>query len=148
MTFGKNNYTGFQAVNLKGSGGILFGINDANQGTISINSASLEASRNWNLPDKSGVFPISGTFAVQLPAALGNNVWFSTLATVSGIRAEDALTVSFQGEESTSYGYGGTSTKYILLAGKPLNGQIQLDFYNLGQGTGYTRQIYSYTAVR
>ena len=115
------------------------------EGTLST-SASLETARAWQLPNKSGVLAIGGSFVVQLPAALANNPWDSTTVTVSGIRANDALVVDLS--ETGTYTYGAQGTKYIKVLSKPNNGSVTLDFYNLGNGTGYIELIASYTAVR
>lgn len=113
------------------------------EGTLST-SASLEAPRAWQLPNKSGVMPISGSFVVQLPAIA--TPWYSTTVTVSGIRANDALVVDLS--ETGTYTYGEQGTKHIKIGAIPTNGGVTLSFYNLGNSTGYIELIGSYTAVR
>jgi len=143
-TFGAFNYTGFQGVNLKNTAGIRFGQSGSDvAGTLSVKSDD-EGSRAWLLPAKSGTFPISGTFSLQLPSIATNN--FSTLVTVAGIRAEDGITVNLR-EEGT-YTYGEQGTMHVLTYVEPRNGQILLRFWNPGNSTGYIRLQGQYTAVR
>lgn len=145
--YGGENYTNFKGINFKNTGFIRAELDGGLNGTLSV-KASPDASLAWQFPAKSGTFPITGTFTVDLPTVLTNKQVYSTLVTVSGIRAEDALTVSFVGETGT-YTYGGSTTMYILSAAKPGNGNITLTFQNLGQGTGYLDDlIFAYTAAR
>ena len=146
-TYGAQNYTSFSAVNLKGSVALRVGdTNSAYSGTLSIRGASLDGSREWHFPDKSGAFPIMGTFAVQLPAATA--AAFSTIVTVSGITVEDALVVQFNGGSgSAQYGFA-NSTGHILVQAIPGAGQITLQFQNLGNATGYIQLVGSYLAMR
>lgn len=144
----KQGFTSFRGVNTRGSIAFRFVADTfGNESTLAV-KASEDNAYAWTLPQKSGTFPISGTFSVDLPAALSNKNVLSTLVTVSGIRAEDGLVVSFQKETGT-YTYGGNSTIYILAEATPGNGNITLTFYNPGQGTGYiTGLVFGYTAVR
>lgn len=143
--YGGQDYTGFRAVNLKGSVALRVGHNDPFQGTLAISGGSLDGNRQWAFPNKSGTFPIAGTFAVQLPA-LTTNV-FSTIVTVSGITAEDALVVTLR-PESPNYVYGSQGTAHVLTEAIPGAGQITLTFWNPGNSTGYIRLQGSYAAVR
>lgn len=119
---------------------------DANVGTIYFAPASLESTRAWGLPDKSGTMPISGTFAVQIPAIAATTFSQSTVATVVGIRAEDGLTVVNQTPLASAYGTA--STARILFSAVPGNGNITLSFVNIGAATGYTEHVFGFTAVR
>lgn len=142
MFFGGHSFTGFRGVNLKGSVAIRLAVN-AVEGTMSADQ--IEASRAWRFPDKSGTFPIMGTFAAQLPAATTNQ--FSTIVTVSGIRTEDGLVVILNRGLGT-YTYGTQGTAYVLHGATPGAGNITLSFWNPGNATGYVEQVYSYVAVR
>lgn len=138
--YGGFNYTNFGGVNLKNTAGIRVE-SEGFAGTLAVKNA-MDAARQWFFPNKSGTFPIMGTFAVQLPASTANQ--FSTIATVSGIRVEDGLVVI----NNNPTGYETSTTAYILLAATPGQGQITLWFHNLGQGTGYVEKVFSYVAVR
>lgn len=141
-------FTSFRGVNTRGSIAFRFVADTyGNESTLAVKPSEDQAYA-WKFPQKSGTFPICGTFSVDLPVALSNKQVFSTLVTVSNIRAEDGLTVSFQKETGT-YTYGGSTTMYILSGAYPGNGNITLTFQNLGQGTGYlTGLVFGYTAVR
>ena len=143
-TYGNQNYTGFQAVNLKGSVFLRVGHNDPYQGTMGFLGNSLDGDRAWKFPNKSGTFPIAGTFQVQLPAAQAA-AFFSTIVTVAGITAEDALIVQLN--DTQGYDFE-NSTGHILLCSKPGAGQVTLTFANLGNATGYVQMNASYIAVR
>ncbi len=129
------NYTSFQNIQLKGSSG--------NVGALRTDQ---EDGYDINLPKKSGTFPIMGTFAIQLPALAATTFVQSTIATVSGIRAEDGLVVTLQG--GVSAGYGTATTARVLQSAIPGNGNITLNFVNIGAGTGYVELLASYVAVR
>lgn len=142
--------TNFRAVNLRGSIQLRVDASPA-AGTIKADlSEGLD--RAWTLPNKSGTFPIMGSFAIQLPAIAATTQIQSTVATVSGIRAEDALTVIVNKGASAGYGdmnnvtSGGTAR--ILATAFPGNGNITLTFFNLGVATGYVELVCSYLAVR
>ena len=143
MFFGSQNFTTFNAVNTKGSTSVRLQAG-AVSGTIKADlSEGLD--RAWTFPNKSGTFPIMGTFSVQLPAA--TTAFFSTIVTVSGLRAEDALVVMPSRQNSAAYSFD-NGTQHILIAANPGNGQATLYFNNLGNSTGYTDRWYSYLAVR
>lgn len=114
------------------------------EGTLAA-GASLEAARAWKLPNKSGTFPIMGTFAVQIPAGVA--AFFSTAVTVSGIRLEDAIITQFSTPASVGYDFD-NSTAYVLIGNRPENGQITLFFNNPGNATAYIEQVVAYVAMR
>lgn len=149
MDIGNQSFTNFRAVNLRGSTVMRLQA-DAVGGTMSV--AHLEADRAWSFPDKSGRFPIMGTFAVQLPAIAATTQIQSTTVTVSGVRTEDGLAVWLNRGTTAGYGdlnnvtSGGTSR--ILVRGEPGAGNITLYFFNLGVATGYVEYVCSYLAVR
>lgn len=148
-TIGNQDYTNFRAVNLRGSSVIRLQAG-AVGGTVRVDH--MEADRAWSFPDKSGRFPIMGTFAVQLPAIAASTQIQSTVVTVSGIRTEDGLAVWLN--KGTSGGYGDLNnvtsggTSRILVRGEAGAGNITLYFFNLGVATGYVEYICSYLAVR
>lgn len=146
--FGNQSFTGFKGVNLQGSTLIRVGGLDTFQGTIAISGNSLDGNRAWSLPNKNGVFPIMGTFAVQLPTGLsaGTNIE-SSIVTVTGITAEDGLVVFPNKGASAGYGFS-ASTSRVLIAAEPGAGNITLTFYNNVAATGYVDRVYSYVAVR
>lgn len=143
--YGRENYTGFSAINLKGSVALRVGGLDTFAGTLAISGGSLDGARDWHFPNKSGIFPIAGTFAVQLPA-LSTNV-YSTIVTVSGITAEDGVVVTLQ-PESVNYVYGTQGTAHVLTGVVPGAGNLTLTFWNPGNSTGYIRLQGNYVAVR
>ena len=142
--YGAQNYTTFSGVNIKGSVALRFGNpNDAYAGTLSIGGGSLDGNRQWLFPNKNGTFPIAGTFQVQLPQAVA--AFFSTIVTVAGITAEDALIVQLNDTQGYDFENG---TGYVLVASKPGAGQVTLSFLNPGNATGYVQMNASYIAVR
>ena len=148
--YGDKSYTNFTGVNLKNTAAIRLELDGGFAGTISVKPAP-DASRAWTLPDKSGTFPIMGTFAVQLPAIAATTFTQSTIATVSGIRAEDALAVWHNTGVSAGYaevGITSASTSRILARAYPGNGNITLVFFNFGAATGYVEWTFSYLAMR
>lgn len=150
-TFNREDYTSFRAVNLRGSGGIRFTSDvDGNQSTLMV-KASTDSPRQYYLPDKSGTLPIMGTFSVQLPAIAATTWTQSTIATVAGIRAEDALAVCQNGGASAGYaevGATSASTSRVFVRAIPGNGNITLVFNNQGAATGYVDWVFSYLAAR
>ena len=149
-SIGGQNYTSFSGVNLKGTAAIRFAADGGFESTLSI-AQSLDAARAYRLPDKSGTFPIMGTFRVQFPTITATTNIFSTVVTVTGIRAEDALVVQLNQGVSAGYdvlAVGSGATARILNAAVPGNGQITLGFLNNGLTTGYADLIYSYLAMR
>lgn len=140
------NFTSFSGINVKGTIVLRTPMDGGFESTVAIKE-SADAAYAYKLPHKSGSFPIMGTFRVQLPALTG--VHYSTAVTVSGIRAEDALVVQFNGVgvAGTTYGFE-QSTGYILKQAVPTNGAINLYFHNLGNSTGYVDMAMSYIAMR
>lgn len=149
-TYGGQDYTSFRAVNVRGSTNFRME-SGAAAGTIKVDlSEGLD--RAYTFPNKSGTFPIMGSFAIQLPAlGVGTSVQ-STIATVAGIRAEDALVVMVNGGVSAGYGAltGAGATQRIIYQALPGNGNITVSFLNYGAatGTGYVELVCSYLAVR
>lgn len=149
-SYGNANYTNFHGVNLKDTAAIRFAADGGFESTLSI-AQSLDAARAYRLPDKSGTFPIMGTFRVQFPTITSTSNVFSTVVTVAGIRAEDALVVQLNSGVSAGYdvlAVGSGVTARILNAVTPGNGQITMGFLNNGLTTGYADLIYSYLAMR
>lgn len=144
-TIGGQDYTGFRAVNLRGSTSVRIAAGNA-AGTISADLTE-GLDRAWTFPNKSGRFPIMGTFRVQFPTAVG--AFFSTIVTVSGIRVEDALVVQLNGPGAAGLTYGfAQSTGYIITQAIPNNGSVTLQMQNLGNATAYVDLTGSYLAVR
>ena len=115
-------------------------------GTIRVRSGTyLDADMAWQFPAKSGVFPIMGTFAVQLPAGVA--AFFSTAVTVTGIRTEDAIIAQINTPTSIGYDFD-NSTAYILNSIRPANGSMTLFFQNLGNATAYIELVGAYVAMR
>src|SRR3990167_2386013 len=95
------NFTNFQNVRVKGSGtnstptpGVIRLVaSSLLESTLSVNTTYQDSNFQWNLPAKSGLVGISGTFTVNLPAIAANGVT-QTAAVVSGLRAEDGFVAS------------------------------------------------------
>ena len=146
MDIGGLNFTNFQNVRITGSrlgsstntAVIRFTNASANEGTLTV--GELETGRYWNLPNKSGTFPVSGTMAVQLPAVAATTFVYNTAVTVGGIRAEDGITATVNQQLVT--------TARILVGARPTNGTVTLSFVNLGVATAYGELVVGYTAVR
>jgi hypothetical protein len=144
--FGSQNFTTFNAVNLRGSVALRFaGSASGLEGTLSIKSDN-EGVRAWQLPAKSGTFPIMGTFNVQLPAIVAG-AFDRTAVTVSGIRVEDGLVVTIQGDPLKNL--GAIQNPAQLIAASAGNGSITLTFASLGGTTTAYQEIpCAYVAVR
>jgi hypothetical protein len=144
--YGGFNYTNFKGVNFKNTAFIRVEGDGGFNSTFSVPSSD-DAARAYRFPAKSGTLPIMGTFSVQLPSIA--SVHYSTAVTVSGIRAEDAVMVQFNGTNTagTTYGFE-QSTGYIISQVKPTNGGLNLYFHNLGNATGYVDMTMSYLAMR
>lgn len=144
--YGGENYTNFRGVNLRNTAIIRAELDGGFAGTLSVRP-SVDDNRAWVFPDKSGTFPIMGTFRVQLPAA--TTAEFSTIVTVSGIRSGDALVVQLNGVglAGTTYGFD-NSTGYIITQAVPGNGNLTLFFQNPGNATAYVDLQASYLAMR
>ena len=141
------NFTSFSGVNVKGSIALRFAADvGGNESTLSVRP-SLDTARAWTLPDKSGTLPIMGTFAVQLPTAVG--AFFSTIITAAGIRTEDALVVQLNGANDAARTYGfAQSTGHIITQVVPGNGNFTMYFQNPGNSTAYVDLRGSYLAMR
>lgn len=145
-TYGKQDFTSFRAVNIRSSVAFRFAADVyGNEATLAV-KPSEDTANQWYFPAKNGTFPIMGTFVVQIPANAGLVTALSTLVTVSGIRAEDAVVVQFN--KGVSAGYNLINTAYIILSASPGNGNILLTYMTGGGGTAYLEQICSYLAVR
>lgn len=128
-TYGGKDYTTFRNVNLRGSGGTTGAIrNEYEDGYV------------VNLPAKAGTLPISGTFTVNLPSMSAATQVYTTVSTVSGIRAEDGISVTLM----TSF----DNTARILVGATAGNGQITTQWYNLGVAVNADDYTIAYTAVR
>lgn len=142
--FGGQNYTSFSGVNIKGSIAIR-AEGEGVSGTLKMD-LSEGLNRAWTFPNKSGTFPISGTFTVNLPA-IAAGAFDRTAVTVSGIRVEDAILVTVQGDPLKNA--GAIQNPAQLIAAAAGNGSITLTFASLGgTTTAYQDIICAYTAVR
>ena len=144
-TIGGQDFTNFQAVNVRGSTALRLQVGSAAATFRAELSEGVD--RAYSFPNKSGTFPIMGTFRVQFPAAVA--AAFSTIITVSGIRAEDALVAQLNGVGASGLTYGfASSTGYVMVQAIPGNGQITLQMQNLGNATAYVDLTGSYLAMR
>ena len=147
-TIGDRSFTSFQNVNLKGNdktGSTDSGIVRIQAGgfatTVSLNTTYLDANRALTFPAKSGTMPISGTFSVDFPAIAATTFNFSTAVTVTGLRVEDAVTVTLNGAQA--------STARILVGAVPTADTLTLYFVNIGAAAnGLYTVTGAYTAVR
>ena len=154
MDIGGLNFTNFENVRLtggrRGTAVLRFTNMGSSEGTLQV--GELETGRYWSLPNKSGTFPIMGTFAIQLPALAATTFVQSTVATVGGIRVGDGLVLSVNRGVSAGYGAmnNGTSgaTARIFHSAEPGNGDVTVHFLNLGVATGYVELVASYAAMR
>ena len=144
--FSGQPYTGFRGVNLKGSTYIRLEGGGATAGTLTFDSSE-NISRAWRFPNKSGTFPVSGTFTVGLPAIAASS-YGETAVTVSGIRREDALVVTIQNLGGTTV--TATNRTYPFIAGaRAENGYTYLTFYNPSTtATTAAEIVLAYAAVR
>ena len=88
---------------------------------------------------------IASHYLNALLSLLRAAAFFSTIVTVAGITAEDALIVQLN--DTQGYDFE-NSTGHILVCSKPGAGQVTLTFANLGNATGYVQMNASYIAVR
>lgn len=99
--FKGKNITTFQNVNLRGlnssNPGMLKVEGGGFHGTASVSTSYLDQDVAWTLPAKSGGVPITGTFSVDLQGVAATTFTYTTAVTVSGIRVEDAVTVTLNG---------------------------------------------------
>ena len=139
--YGNQNYTSFRAVNMKDAIVRFEAGVSGQESTLSVRSTTYhDSAYAWTLPAKSGILPISGTFSVDLPAMSAATQFYSTVVTVSGIRSEDALTVTLQGAS--------TSSARAVQRAVPGNGQITLYVYNMGVAANFVTYTFAYTASR
>lgn len=147
--YGGFNFTGFGGVNLKNTAAIRF----ANNSGTSINTAGTiaipnddEGDRAWTFPAKSGTFPIMGTFTVSVPV-IAAGAFSRTAVTISGIRTEDGVVVTVQGDPLKNA--GATQNPAQLIAASAGNGSLTLTFASLGgTTTAYQEVPCAYVAVR
>ena len=138
--YGGQNFTSFSGVNIKGSIALRVPVGaSGTESTLSVRSDD-EGNRAWQFPAKSGVFPITGTFTVNLASISAATQLYTTVSTVSGIRAEDALTVNIQSTFD--------NTARILVSATPGNGQITTNWYNMGVASNAKDYVLAYTAAR
>ena len=142
--YGGQNFTSFSGVNIKGS--IMLrteGVDVA--GTLKAD-LSEGLGRAWTFPNKSGTFPIMGTFSVDLPVIVTGD-FSRTAVTVSGIRVEDGIVVTIQGDPLKNAGAIQNPAQLIACAAG--NGSITLTFDSLGgTTTAYQTIPCAYVAVR
>lgn len=143
-TYGNQDYSNARAFNLYGSTALRF-LADNASGTLKADLAE-GVDRAWQLPNKSGTFPIMGTFNVSLPVVTAGE-YYRTAVTVSGIRAEDGLVITIQGDPLKNR--GAVQEPAQLIAAKAGNGSITLTFASLGgTATAYQEIPVAYLAVR
>lgn len=134
------NFTSFSGVNVKGTIALRFAADvGGNESTLSVKS-SQDTARAWTFPDKSGTFPITGTFTVNLPSISAATQLYTTVSTVSGIRTEDVITISMQSTFD--------NTARVLLSATPGNGQITTNWYNMGVASNAKDYVIAYTTAR
>ena len=117
-------------------------------GTLAIRSAQ-DANRQYFLPDKSGTFPISGTFTVNLPTIAALSI-SGTNVVVAGIREEDALVCGVQNMGTTTTASDMGHQGFSFLAGsRPYNGGVNLTFVNpTTTATAIQNYVIAFTAMR
>ncbi len=143
-TYGGFNFTSFKGVNLKNTAAIRVE-SDGKIGTLAVKE-SMDTDKQWFLPDKSGTLPIAGTFNVSLPV-IAAGTFYRTAITVSGLRTEDGIVVTIQGDPLKNA--GAIQNPAQLVAAQPANGSITLTFACLGGTTTAYQEIpCAYVAVR
>ena len=145
---GGKNYTSFQNVNLKGTGASPIGAlrveGSGFAGTLSVDADYFDQDVAWTLPSKGGGIPISGSFTVQL-AAISAFTLTSTAVAVSGIRAEDILTVT----PTSTYTYATTRGVPVIVSATPTADVITLQIAEVtGTATIPLSINCAYTAYR
>lgn len=150
MNVGGKDYTNFRNIRVRGNGAPANSTSTAGdirfvdatgavEGTISV--GNLDAGRAWTFPNRSGRFTTGGTFTVDFPAIAATTFSFSTVVTVAGITAQDAVTVTSMDALA--------STARILVGAAPGAAQITLYFVNIGAAAnGLYTQKFAYTATR
>uniref|UniRef100_A0A7V3JAM7 Uncharacterized protein n=1 Tax=candidate division CPR3 bacterium TaxID=2268181 RepID=A0A7V3JAM7_UNCC3 len=141
MNYGGFNYTNFRGINLKNTAAIRLEMDGGLAGTLSVKS-SPDASRAWQFPDKSGTFGVTGTFTVSVPyGACATSAVYSTVVTVPGVRAEDAIVCTLQDALSTA--------GIALVGAVPGNGSVTLYFSNTSGATlNVLEKTVAYTIAR
>lgn len=116
-------------------------------GTFRIRSSTyFDTDTAYQFPAKSGIFPIMGTFNVQLPVIVAGD-FSRTAVSVTGIRSEDGLVVTIQGDPLKNLGAVQNPAQLIACAAG--NGSISLTFASLGGTTTAYQEIpCAYVAVR
>jgi hypothetical protein len=147
----RQGFTSVRGLNTRGSIAFRFVADTyGNESTLAV-KPSEDAPYQYYMPQKSGTLPIMGTFQVDIPVVTSTTNIFSTIATVSGIRAEDALVVFLNRGITAGYDIfaaGSGSTSRILFGATPGNGNITLGFLNNGLTTSAISLVYSYLAMR
>lgn len=146
MNVGGFNFTNFKGVRLKNTAAIRL-VSDGNAGTLAIKE--YDSDREWFFPNKSGTFPIAGTFTVNMPsvAALSTS---GTNVTISGVRAEDGLICTVQNMGTTLVAQDFGAVGFAFLAGAQAgDGGAYLTFVNpTTTATMLTDYVVAYAAVR
>lgn len=146
MNYKGKNMTTFQSVNLRGldssNPGMLKVEGNGFHGTASVNTSYLDQDVAWTLPAKSGGVPICGTFSVDLQGVQATTFTYSTAVTVSGIRVEDAITVTLNSAVQNS-------ARILVSAVPSAANTITLYFINIGcAAAGLYTVTGAYTAYR
>lgn len=155
MNINGQNFTNFQNVRVKGTsegatapGALRFVATSNLESTLSINTAYQDSNFAWNLPAKSGLIGVSGTFTVNIPALAANAI-SQTFVVVSGLRAEDGFAASIM---SGAYETAITTNRGVvaLISARPSNTGIEMVFMNVSAATasGIVSPIIAYTAFR
>lgn len=152
MTIGGRNFTNFQNVYLKGTGGnpglVRFNaVTGGFEGTLTVPATYVDKDLAWSLPAKSGLIGVSGTFTVNLPA-INAGSYAETAFVLSGIRAEDGLVCSMM---SNSYETVVTTNRGMIFLGqaRPSATGIDMVFLNpTATATVVQSPIIAYTVFR
>lgn len=146
-TYNGQDFTTFRGVNTRATIALRFAADVAgNESTLSVRP-SQDTARAYFFPDKSGTFGITGTFSVDLPIVASSG-YLSTIVTVAGIRAEDALLIT-----PMNNGAAGAivSARGVALIGDAQagNGNITINFVNaFATATIARTSTFAYTAMR
>lgn len=154
-TINGQDFTNFRNIRVRGNvgdsvsspGAIRLVATSGLESTLSVNDTYQDSNYAWNLPAKSGLIGISGTFTVNLPAIVAAGVT-TTFAVVSGLRAEDGFSASVM---NNAYETAITTNRgvVILASARPSNTGIEMVFVNpTGTATGILSPIIAYTAFR
>jgi len=142
-TYSGFDFTTVRGVNLKNSAAIRVQ-SEGFTHTVGVKNAA-DQDLAWYFPQKSGTFPIAGTFEVNLPAMTAATE-YGTNVTITGIRVEDGLVCSIQKMGTT----GLSERAYPLIAGvQPGAGGALITFFNpSASATVYSDLTIAYAAVR